>query len=304
MLGVGPVFWGYGAIAGNYTAIIVVGSFLLGIAVRGRHEPEPWQPLAAAAVLAGGTGYRPDIGLFWLPVFLVILWQHRWRRAVLAGIVFVVINLAWSGAMIVEAGGWERYRAATAQFAHNAGALNSYWNLGFIDGPVRYAVKMGMALVWTLGPALLFVPRGAARLRRLDGGGFLAFLLILSTVPALAFHLLIHFGVPGYCFHYVPAVLALVVVGIGRDGPTVDSPGLVAGRSPGDRAVPRLIGLAVILAAAFWFYPTDFSAPGWRGDFDLAFCRLTRNGLNVPAPRPAPHLWRTANSRTPSDPKR
>ena len=174
MLGVGPVFWGYGAIAGNYTAIIVVGSFLLGIAVRGRHEPEPWQPFAAAAVLAGGTGYRPDIGLFWLPVFLVILWQHRWRRAVLAGIVFGVLNLAWSGAMIVEAGGWERYREATAQFAHNAGALNSYWNLGFIDGPVRYAVKMGMALVWTLGPALLVrAPgRGPApwpRRRRIPG---------------------------------------------------------------------------------------------------------------------------------------
>ena len=32
LLGAAPVFWGYGAIAGNYTAIVVVGAFLLGVA--------------------------------------------------------------------------------------------------------------------------------------------------------------------------------------------------------------------------------------------------------------------------------
>ena len=64
VLGVGPVFWGYGAMAGNYTAIVVVGSLLLGIAYRGRSSPQAWQPFAAAIVLAIGTGYRQDIGRF------------------------------------------------------------------------------------------------------------------------------------------------------------------------------------------------------------------------------------------------
>jgi hypothetical protein len=32
VLGVGPVFWSYGAMVGNYTAIVLVGSLLLGIA--------------------------------------------------------------------------------------------------------------------------------------------------------------------------------------------------------------------------------------------------------------------------------
>src|SRR5262249_50114741 len=146
----------------------------------------------------------------------------------------------------------ERYRAATAEFAHSAGALNSYWNLGFIDGPVRYAVKLAMALVWTLGPALFVVPRGIARLRRHDSGGFLAFLVVSSIAPALAFHLLIHFGVPGYGLHYVPALLALVVLGIGREPRSLSA--TTALRE--DRgSVPRLLGLAAVLAAAFWFYP-------------------------------------------------
>jgi hypothetical protein len=293
MLGVGPVFWGYGAIAGNYTAIVAVGSFLMGVALRGHHRPEPWHPFAAAVALALGTGYRTDLGVLWLPVLLVILWQHRWKRAVLAGIAFVAVNLAWAGAMIAECGGWERYRAATAEFAHSAGALNSYWNLGVIDGPVRYAVKLVMAVVWTFGPALFVVPRGIARLRRHNSGGFLAFLVMLSVTPALAFHLLIHFGVPGYGLHYVPALIALIVLGVGLEPRNLSES--VAPRE-GRGSLPRLLGLAAVLAAAFWLYPTDYSAPGWRGDFDLSFCRFTRHGLNTPAPRPQPYLWRTANS--------
>lgn len=283
LLGVGPDFWGYGAMAGNYTAIVLVGSFLMGVAIRGHRRPESWQPIAAAAVLALGTGYRTDLGLLWMPVFLVILWQHRWKPAMLAGLSFAAINLAWAGAMLVEVGGWDRYVEATSAFAHSAGTLNSYWHLGLVDGPMRYAVKLAMALVWTLGPALLFVPRGVLRLRRIESGPFLAVLIALSVLPALATHLLLHFGVAGYCFHYVPALMAMVVLGVGR--------------GDGDSSAARLLGLAGVLAALFLFYPTDFSAPGWRGDFDLSFCRLTRHGLNATIPRSSPTVWRTANSR-------
>jgi hypothetical protein len=293
VLGVGPIFWGYGAIAGNYTMIVVVGSFLLGVAVRGHRRPESWHPFAAAAALAVGAGYRSDVGMFWLPVFLVILWQHRWKRAVLAGVTCGALNLALLGAIILECGGWARYRAATADFAHSAGLLNSYWNLGFVDGPLRYMVKLGMALIGTLGPALLFVPRGAARLRRNEMGGFLAFVLSLSVAPALSYHLLVHFGLPGYSFHHLPALVALAALGIGRE--TVPAFGAAPVHS-GSGAVPRLLGVAAILAAVFLFYPTDFSNPGWRGDFDLAFCRLTRKGIDAPTPKPAPLIWRTANS--------
>src|SRR5207253_2683639 len=105
-LGVGPVFWGYGAMAGNYTAIVLVGSFLLGVAFRGRACPRAWHPWAAAVVLAVGTGYRPDIGTFWLPVYFVILWQHRWDRAIRSVILFTVLNLAWLAAMLYNVGGW------------------------------------------------------------------------------------------------------------------------------------------------------------------------------------------------------
>ena len=90
-----------------------------GIVPARRGVPDTKRPgclasLAAAVVLAFGTGYRQDIGTFWLPVFVVILWQHRWKRAFLAGAVFTVLNLAWLLPMLHDVGGWTRYRAASA----------------------------------------------------------------------------------------------------------------------------------------------------------------------------------------------
>jgi hypothetical protein len=299
MLGVAPVFWGYGAMAGNYTAIVLVGSFLLGVAYRGGSEPESWHPFAAAVVLAIGTGYRPDIGTFWLPVLCVILWQHRWKRAIAAALLFTLLNLAWLAPMLHDAGGWARYRAASAEFAHSAGYLNSVWNLGVVDAPIRYSVKLGMALLWTLGPALVLVPRGAWRLARIHHPRLLGFLLAISVAPALASHLLVHFGVPGYAFHYVPALLILAALGAGharteksdRSAFAVPSIEMLS-----QSALVQLIAVATVLAAMFWCYPTDYSQPGLRGSFDLAFCRFTRIGLKTPDPKRSPEYWRTANS--------
>jgi hypothetical protein len=300
MLGVGPVFWGYGAMAGNYTAIVLVGSFLLGVAYRGQSLPRAWQPVAAAIVLAIGAGYRQDIGTFWLPVFGVILWQHGWKRAIAAGLIFTVVNLAWLVAMLHDVGGWARYRTASAEFAHQAGYLNSVWNLGLIDGPLRYAVKLGMALFWTLGPALLFVPRGTSRLSRVAHPRLLGLLLAISVVPALASHFLVHFGVAGYSFHYVPALIVLVALGADRARTDESRRGSFAMSSIEflrESAATRLIAIATVLAAMFWYYPTDYGQPGLRGSFDLSFCRFTRIGLKTPMPNRTPEYWRTANSR-------
>ena len=217
LLAVSPVFWGYGAMAGNYTAIVAVGAFLLGVAYRGRSSPRLWHPLAVAVVLALGTGYRPDIGTLWLSVFGVILWQHGWRRALAALLLFTLANLAWMLPMLyVVAGGWARYRELSAEYAYECGYLNSIWHLGLIDAPVRYAVKLGMALVWTLGPALFLVPRGAARLVRMPRRRFLSMLMALAATPALGSHLFVQFGVAGWSFHYVPALLALAAIGADR----------------------------------------------------------------------------------------
>lgn len=290
-LAVAPLFWAYGAMAGSYTAIVAVGSFLLGVAVRTWRDPKPWHPYAAAAVLAVGTGYRHDIGTLWLPVLFVILWPHRWTRAAGALALFTALNLTWIGLMLREAGGWSAYRESTREFAHHAGYLNSVWNLGLVDASLRYALKLVMALLWTFGPGLVFAPRGLARLAQKRSERGLVGLLILSMLPALALHLTVHFGVPGYAFHYVPALVALIALGIGRVPLPTEAPN-------SDRAPARLALLGVLLALVFLGYPTDYDRPGFRGDFDLSFARHTRVGLQTRPPMRHPSIWRTANSRS------
>ncbi|MDB5352220.1 MAG: hypothetical protein JWN86_3467 [Planctomycetota bacterium] len=288
VLGVAPVFWSYGAMAGNYTAIPLVGSTLLGIAVRGRFTPRPWHPYAAAAILAWGAGYRQDIGLFWLPVFLVILWRHRWIAGLQAGLLFTILNLAWFIPMLRDAGGWATYRAQTGEFADKAGRMNSVWQLGLIDASLRYAVKIALALSWTLGIGLLFVPRGLTRLAHRDGGPFLIATLILAAIPAMAMHLLVHFGVAGYAFHYVPGLMVLMALGLGRE---------VMGSVSDSSAARRGLALAATLAALFLFYPTNLDRTDLRGQFDLACARHTRVGLATKPPMRDIDLWRTTNSQ-------
>jgi hypothetical protein len=288
-LAVGPKFWAYGAMVGNYPAIVLVGSFLLGVAVRTWRDPRPWHPYAAAVVFALGTGYREDIGVLWMPIFLAILWRHRWRSALASAALFATVNLSWFGLMLHDAGGWEPYRAASRSFAQNAGYSNSVFHLGLVDASLRNGTKAAMALLWTLGPGLLFVPRGMRRLLGRPDGRAFACLLAASVMPAFLVHMMIHFGVPGYAFHYVPALLLLTALGIGRVTVPADRPNW-------DRAVPRLATLAGMLAAVFLFYPTDYS--GLRRDFDLAFARQTRVGLRTrTVVGQAPGLWRTSNSR-------
>jgi hypothetical protein len=280
--------------AGNYTMIPLIGSFLLGVAYRGRRAPKGWHLYASAVVLAIGTGYREDIGTYLLPVFGVIVWQHRWKPAIGALALFTALNLAWLLPMLHEAGGWAAWRERSTDFAYSAGYKNSVWNLGLIDAPFRYVVKISLALLWTLGPGLIFVPRGMIRLGSLRDGRALAGLLALSVTPALGSHLLVHFGVAGYSFHYLPALVALLAVGIGRDAPVAVSP---------DRASWRLSGLAGLLTAVFLFYPPDFERAGWRGDFDLAVARYTRVGLHSEVGTRAPAAWRTSNSVTMPGPR-
>jgi hypothetical protein len=286
LLAVSPIFWAYGAMAANYPAIAAVGAFLLGIAWRGRNAPRIWHPFAAAAVLALGAGYRQDIGTCWLPVFAWILWPHRRTAALPALAVFTLLNLAWLLPMLANVGGWQAYRDLNRAFAYRAGYLNSFWNQGWIDGPIRYAVKAAVALALTFGVALMAVPRGLWRLRGIHGGRFLSGLLLLSVLPALGLHLFVHFGVAGYAFHYVPALLALVTLGIGR----------VENAACDIQAWPRLAVVAGSLALFFLAYPADFHRVGVRRDFDLVYGRFTRTGLFEPVPVAAPSSWRTVNS--------
>ena len=277
-----PAFWIYGAMAGNCAAIPAVGATLLGIAIRGRRAPATSHPYAAAAILALGAGYRLDSGLFWTGVLVWILAQARRPHAIAAGSLFVALNAAWFVPMIVEAGGWSSYRSANRDFARHMMETTSIWSQGLVDGPLRCAVKLGIGLAFSIGLGLAMLPRG---LRRISGDRAFAALLALSVAPALAFHLLIHFGTIGYALHYAPAALAALALGAEA-----------VPRSSGQRqgwswADWRLSGVAAAFALWFWLYPSPPNAEGWRKDFELTVGRHSRMGLQSPLIRSRASAW-------------
>ena len=166
-------------------------------------------------------------------------------------------------------------------------------------GAVRRQAGDGPGLDARSGPAVR-----APRAWRDCGGSktvcFSACLMVVAAVPALASHLLVHFGVAGWSFHYVPALIALVALGAGGAATAQSARRSLPMPSTAplrEHALARLLAVAAVLAAMFWYYPTDYAQPGWRGSFDLSFCRFTRIGLKTPIPNRAPEYWRTANSR-------
>ena len=142
-----PIFWGYGAMAGNYTAILAVGGFLLGVACRTWTSPEPWHPAAAAVVLALGTGYRPDIGTLWLPGLSC---DHLETSLAAGGPGGAALHRAEPGVAAGHAARGRRLVAGsprrTAEFAYHAGYLNSVWNLGLVNAPGCRQAGHGLAL--------------------------------------------------------------------------------------------------------------------------------------------------------------
>ena len=289
-LAAAPLFWAYGAMAGSYTGIVAVGSFLLGVAVRTWRDPRPWHPFAAAAVLALGTGYRHDIGTLWLPVFV----RHPLAAPLGAGgrgggACSRRSNLTWIGLMLHEAGGWANYREETQEFAHQMGYLNSVWNLGLVDAPLRYGVKLVMALLWTFGPGLVFVPRGLWPAGWRDGPD-------TRPGPALDPE---HGAGPGAASAgpFRGAGLRLPLrPGAGGPDRAGDRPG-AGGRTGRDRAPARLAALAVVLAAVVLVLPDGLQPAGVPGRVRPVVRPAHARRVADPARRRGPR--RSGGRRTP-----
>ena len=143
---------------------------------------------------------------------------------------------------------------------------------------------MALAVVWTLGPGLIFVPRGLARLGSLPDGRSWRLCWPWASLPPLGSHLLVHFGVAGYSFHYLPALVALMAVGIGRApiAPSRDLCGSGPGCGFGAGGDARRRSSCSI--------PADIERPGWRGTSTWRWRAYTRVGLHAEvadrAPRP------------------
>jgi len=282
---VSVTFWTNGAVALAYPSLACFGTLVALFAWRCNREsrsagrmrsprsrgnltpPPPLLVLSAAYAIGGG--FRPDLLLFLLPLWIFGHWRQPLTRILMSGALVVVIVLAWFVPTVALSGGWTGYwhvfRAYTSDdvlkrysVAENGprALLVNIRDTTKYTGYALYALGLPVAgaAVWLL-----------AHWRRWRNP--LVLLFALWMTPMLLFYTWLHIGDPGYVFTFVPAVLLIAARF------TVEIPQLLrrfGARTGGiQRAAPAIMAALVAFVmlantAVFLFRPLALTAHGIR----------------------------------------
>ena len=225
-LAASPLFWFYGEIALPHTLdalVVIVLVWLLYRILQG--EFHLVIPAAIGLGIAGGL--RPQTQVFLLPLALYVGWRIGFRRAIQAGIVLTLVNLAWFIPLIWFTGGIRMYFYIMGKYSSHFNETTSIFSAGML-GFSRNMRKLVMytAYGWSLFaiPSAVAVmlfgwrqlvkaaePRWRDRLlssvRSLNTPRFWFFVLWMA--PSLAYYALIHMGQQGLVFTFLPALFLL-----------------------------------------------------------------------------------------------
>lgn len=266
-------FWTNGAVALAYPSLALFATLVALFAWRCHRERLAmpiWLPFALSGVYAIGGGFRPDLLLFLLPLWIFGHWRLPLRTIILSGICVIVIILAWFIPTIALSGGWSGYwkvfRAYTSDdvlkrysVAENGprALLVNIRDTAKYTGYALYALALPVA-----GAAIWLVTRWRElREGRTAVRPYIA-LFALWMAPMLLFYAWVHIGDPGYVFTFLPALLLIAARF------TVELPEIVARLRLGrlrQAVVPAL--LLVVIAAntgIFLFRPLALTAHGIR----------------------------------------
>jgi len=213
-------FWTNGAVALAYPSLALFTTLVALFAWRcyqqGRAVPI-WLPLALSLAYAIGGGFRPDLLLFLLPLWIFGHWRLPFRTILCSGICVIAIVLAWFLPTIVLSGGWSGYWAVFRAYTSDD-VLKRYSVAE--NGPralivnVRDTVKYtGYALYALAAPvvgAAFWLLAQWQRLKRERAAvrPYISLFLLWMT-PVLLFYAWVHIGDPGYVFTFVPALLLI-----------------------------------------------------------------------------------------------
>jgi hypothetical protein len=266
-------FWTNGAVALAYPSLALFTTLVALFAWRcgrdGRLAPL-WTPLALSAAYAIGGGFRPDLLLFLLPLWVFAHWRLPLRTILLSGAVVCAIVLAWFIPTVALSGGWSGYwavfRAYTSDdvlkrysVAENGprALIVNLRDTAKYTGYALYALALPVAgaAVWLLS-RLRMVRRGRIAMRPY------IWLFALWMTPMLLFYSWVHIGDPGYVFTFVPALLLIAARF------TAELPRILAAlrlRPLARMAVPALVAFVIVAnTGIFLFRPLALTAHGIR----------------------------------------
>ena len=266
-------FWTNGAVALAYPSLALFTTLVALFAWRCRRDGRTvplWTPLALSAAYAIGGGFRPDLLLFLLPLWVYAHWRLPLRTILLSGAVVCAIVLAWFIPTVALSGGWSGYWAVFRAYTSND-VLKRYSVAE--NGPhalivnVRDTTKYtGYALYALALPVAGAVVWLLSQLRTARGGRFehrpYIWLFALWMTPMLLFYCWVHIGDPGYVFTFLPALL-LIAARFTAEVPRI----LTALRlRPLARiAVPALVAFVIVANTGIFLYrPITLTAHGIR----------------------------------------
>ena len=220
LLGTSSLFWTHGEVAYPYAFLALFSTLVLLLLTEtkfGSHN----LIIPAAFVLGLGAGFRPDLLLFLLPVW-VYAWWGRSLRSLVVGIgVMLLVVLAWGVPTVQLSGGWEAYAKASGEhygfWAGQSAGLVTYLKSILDNGRTLAAViynGVGLALlpiIYFLGR--YFSPQQVVRDARTR-------IILLWMIVPFVFYMLAHIGNPGYVLSFLPGLLiyaALAMRGFARD---------------------------------------------------------------------------------------
>ena len=266
-------FWTNGAVALAYPSLALFTTLVALFAWRCHQHVSDvmiWLPLALSTAYAIGGGFRPDLLLFLLPLWIFGHWRLPFHTMILSGICVVAIVLAWSIPTIALSGGWSGYWAVFRAYTSDD-VLKRYSVAE--NGPralivnVRDTVKYaGYALYALAAPVVgatfwLLTHWRMLRDERTAVRPYIA-LFLLWMAPVLLFYAWVHIGDPGYVFTFVP-VLMLIAARF-----TVELPRIVTRLHLGwlRRFIVPALTIVVIAAntGIFLFRPLTLTAHGIR----------------------------------------
>ena len=205
-----PLVWLHGEVAMPYILLAPV-SALLALAFRDARGGSARRVIGTSFAFGALAGFRQDLILFLLPLWLWTLWPAGRARLRAAG-AFVAGCLLWFAPSAVLSDGPTQYVTRTFRQLLNTSAVsaNSERSLAL------NAVLVGHALLWAgLGLSVLLLVLGLARAlaaargqRRSDDGEAVFFGLWL--LPPLAFYLFVHIGEWGFVLSMVPGMYVLL----------------------------------------------------------------------------------------------
>lgn len=272
-----PLVWEYSDIAMPY-AVLALGSVVVAAACLWAHGAGTRRAIAASAVFGLAAGFRQDLLILLLPLWLWVIVPLGVRRLAIAAAALVATSLTWLIPTVSLSGGPTDYLSALA--SQTSFVRDTYSVFG--QGTPAFVTNLA-ATSWSLGWGLfVFAPLAAAAALAVARSAWRARpirdeeLVLLWSLPPLVVYIVLQIGDWGYVLSVLPGLFVL-------GARTVERALVSARRHPRPALAAAWTALVALPAALSLWAPLPFSADEIaRHDEQLA-ARLAYIRANFPA---------------------